>query len=66
MDPFIISVPQEDGSFKDYKIDPIFVMFPSKQTGYRLEYLDPEEPYPVDLGTLTLDKDCKKMVIVNW
>ena len=62
----VISVKQEDGTYKDYEIDFVWVSFPGGQTGYRLEYTDPDLPYPVDLGTLTIDKDGKKAVIIQW
>jgi len=53
-----------DGSFKEWRLSPIWVSFPGGATGYRLEYLDEDAPYPEDLGTIAIVGG--KLIVVQW
>jgi len=49
---------------KEYNVDFVWCMFPNGKTGYRLEYVDEDAPFPLDLGTLFVESSQAK--IVNW
>jgi hypothetical protein len=53
-----------DGSYKTWRLSPVWVAFPSGQTGYRLEYVDEEAEFHEDLGTITIMGG--KLVVVQW
>ena len=53
-----------DGSFREWRLSLTWVAFPSGATGYRLEYLDEDAPYPEDLGTITVIDG--KLIVVQW